>query len=57
MLVLLAAIFVVHIATVVMLFVSTIANVSRGHPGWEADVASRSRSWEGDGWVGAQVRG
>ena len=29
MLVLLASIFVVHIATVIMLFVSTIANVSR----------------------------
>lgn len=33
MLVLLAGIFVVHIATVIMLFVSTIANVSRDHPG------------------------
>lgn len=35
MLVLLAGIFVVHIATVIMLFVSTIANVSRDHPGGE----------------------
>lgn len=33
MLVLLAGIFVVHIATVIMLFVSTIANVSRDRPG------------------------
>lgn len=47
MLVLLAAIFVVHIATVVMLFVSTIANVSRGHPGWDAAEAGRGTG----GWV------
>lgn len=35
MLVLLAGIFVIHIATVIMLFVCTIANVSRDHPGWD----------------------
>lgn len=60
MLVLLASIFVVHIATVIMLFVSTIANVS-GLP-WTRhgchlpQTASLRHGWQADQGVGAQVR-
>uniref|UniRef100_A0A8C8R773 Epithelial membrane protein 1 n=1 Tax=Pelusios castaneus TaxID=367368 RepID=A0A8C8R773_9SAUR len=50
MLVLLAGIFVVHIATVIMLFVSTIANV------WMAGIFNQSTNSSGL-WLNCDVRG
>lgn len=57
MLVLLAGIFVVHIATVIMLFVSTIANVSRDHPGRDTAIAFRSSSQPFKWLAGGQAGG
>lgn len=60
MLVLLAGIFVVHIATVIMLFVSTIANVSRlpwaGHGCHLLQQQAAQIRLAGGPGVGARVR-